>query len=179
MGWPFVLTPFWIVVAFGISMAIGVIFGFYPARPNESDRRPALRVKGSRDRTETFHHLQDVLDTERFEEQRLGVDPARGIRAGGGDHGDGNAAQGRVAELLRAKRGAVHHGHHEIQEDQTGMRSGPQECQRLLTIGDTDGSVAFVAEEPAEHLADVGIVIDDQDEARHTGLWGRRMAHSA
>jgi putative ABC transport system permease protein len=32
MGWPFVLTPFWIFVAFGISMAIGVIFGFYPAR---------------------------------------------------------------------------------------------------------------------------------------------------
>jgi putative ABC transport system permease protein len=32
MGWPFVLTPFWILVAFGISMAIGVIFGFYPAR---------------------------------------------------------------------------------------------------------------------------------------------------
>jgi len=32
MGWPFILTPFWILVAFGISMAIGVIFGFYPAR---------------------------------------------------------------------------------------------------------------------------------------------------
>jgi putative ABC transport system permease protein len=32
MGWPFVLTPFWIGIAFGISMAIGVIFGFYPAR---------------------------------------------------------------------------------------------------------------------------------------------------
>jgi putative ABC transport system permease protein len=32
MGWPFVLTPVWIVVAFGISMAIGVVFGFYPAR---------------------------------------------------------------------------------------------------------------------------------------------------
>ena len=32
MGWPFVLTPFWICVAFGISMAIGVVFGFYPAR---------------------------------------------------------------------------------------------------------------------------------------------------
>jgi putative ABC transport system permease protein len=32
MHWPFVLTPFWILVAFGISMAIGVIFGFYPAR---------------------------------------------------------------------------------------------------------------------------------------------------
>ena len=32
MGWPFVFTPFWILVAFGISMAIGVIFGFYPAR---------------------------------------------------------------------------------------------------------------------------------------------------
>ena len=32
MGWPLVLTPFWILIAFGISMAIGVIFGFYPAR---------------------------------------------------------------------------------------------------------------------------------------------------
>jgi len=32
MGWPFVLAPFWILVAFGISMGIGVIFGFYPAR---------------------------------------------------------------------------------------------------------------------------------------------------
>jgi putative ABC transport system permease protein len=32
MGWPFVVSPLWISVAFGISMAIGVIFGFYPAR---------------------------------------------------------------------------------------------------------------------------------------------------
>jgi putative ABC transport system permease protein len=32
MGWPFVFTPFWVLIAFGISMAIGVIFGFYPAR---------------------------------------------------------------------------------------------------------------------------------------------------
>jgi putative ABC transport system permease protein len=32
MGWPFVLTPSWIFIAFGISMVIGVIFGFYPAR---------------------------------------------------------------------------------------------------------------------------------------------------
>ena len=32
MGWPFVLSPFWIFVAFGISMGIGVVFGFYPAR---------------------------------------------------------------------------------------------------------------------------------------------------
>jgi putative ABC transport system permease protein len=32
MGWPFVVSPLWISVAFGISMAIGVLFGFYPAR---------------------------------------------------------------------------------------------------------------------------------------------------
>jgi putative ABC transport system permease protein len=32
MGWPFVVSPLWITVAFGISMAIGVVFGFYPAR---------------------------------------------------------------------------------------------------------------------------------------------------
>jgi putative ABC transport system permease protein len=32
MRWPLVLTPFWILIAFGISMGIGVVFGFYPAR---------------------------------------------------------------------------------------------------------------------------------------------------
>ena len=32
MGWPFVLAPFWILAAFGLSMGIGVVFGFYPAR---------------------------------------------------------------------------------------------------------------------------------------------------
>jgi putative ABC transport system permease protein len=32
MGWPFVVSPLWIFVAFAISMAIGVVFGFYPAR---------------------------------------------------------------------------------------------------------------------------------------------------
>jgi putative ABC transport system permease protein len=32
MGWPLVLTPLWILIAFGISMGIGVVFGFYPAR---------------------------------------------------------------------------------------------------------------------------------------------------
>jgi putative ABC transport system permease protein len=32
MGWPLVLSPLWIGVAFGISMGIGVVFGYYPAR---------------------------------------------------------------------------------------------------------------------------------------------------
>jgi len=32
MGWPFVVTPLWIGVAFAISVGIGVIFGYYPAR---------------------------------------------------------------------------------------------------------------------------------------------------
>ncbi len=31
-GWPFITSPAWILVAFGISMSIGVLFGYYPAR---------------------------------------------------------------------------------------------------------------------------------------------------
>jgi putative ABC transport system permease protein len=41
-GWPFIVTPGWITVAFGISMCIGVLFGFYPARMNPID---ALRFE--------------------------------------------------------------------------------------------------------------------------------------
>jgi putative ABC transport system permease protein len=32
MAWPFVVSSLWISIAFVISMAIGVVFGFYPAR---------------------------------------------------------------------------------------------------------------------------------------------------
>jgi putative ABC transport system permease protein len=30
--WPFIVSPGWVLLAFGISMGIGVVFGFYPAR---------------------------------------------------------------------------------------------------------------------------------------------------
>jgi putative ABC transport system permease protein len=32
MGWPMLVTPFWVVLAVGISAGIGVVFGYYPAR---------------------------------------------------------------------------------------------------------------------------------------------------
>jgi putative ABC transport system permease protein len=32
MHWPLVVSPLWIGIAFGISVGIGVLFGFYPAR---------------------------------------------------------------------------------------------------------------------------------------------------
>ncbi len=30
--WPFIVSPGWVLMAFGLSMGIGVVFGFYPAR---------------------------------------------------------------------------------------------------------------------------------------------------
>jgi putative ABC transport system permease protein len=32
MGWPMLVTGYWVALAVGISVAIGVVFGFYPAR---------------------------------------------------------------------------------------------------------------------------------------------------
>jgi putative ABC transport system permease protein len=32
MGWPMLITPSWVALAVGISIGIGVVFGFYPAR---------------------------------------------------------------------------------------------------------------------------------------------------
>jgi putative ABC transport system permease protein len=32
MGWPMLITGYWVALAVGISMGIGIVFGFYPAR---------------------------------------------------------------------------------------------------------------------------------------------------
>ena len=32
MGWPMLVTSYWVALALGISLAIGVLFGYYPAR---------------------------------------------------------------------------------------------------------------------------------------------------
>jgi putative ABC transport system permease protein len=45
-GWPLVISPGLVILAFGLSAAIGVFFGYYPAwKPSRLDPIEALRYE--------------------------------------------------------------------------------------------------------------------------------------
>src|SRR5262249_33165292 len=58
---------------------------------------------------------------------------------------------------------AVHHWHHEVEQDQARGGLGAQVLERLLPVRDPDGAVTLVRQELAKALADPFVVVDDQD----------------
>jgi len=32
VGWPVLVSPFWVILSFGVSAVVGLFFGYYPAR---------------------------------------------------------------------------------------------------------------------------------------------------
>jgi membrane-bound ClpP family serine protease len=83
MGWPFVISPLWISVAFGISMAIGVAFGYYPAR------------KAAR------------MNPQRFHDHRKSM--ASSLRASIPRGGGGGEASGDAFSLMNDPHSTQHH----------------------------------------------------------------------
>src|SRR5262249_10322692 len=72
------------------------------------------------------------------------------------------------------ERLAIHHRHHQVQQDHAGTIAGAQQVKRLLAIRRTDGAMTLLLEEVAQRGADRFIVVDHQDEGTHAGsLKGR------
>src|SRR5205814_7532908 len=67
--------------------------------------------------------------------------------------------------------GAVHDRHHHVQQDQAGAGGArrAQEVQRLAAVARLGHPVALVLEDPGHGVADVEVVIDDQDQRPFLG----------
>src|SRR6185503_19240036 len=72
----------------------------------------------------------------------------------------------RVFHLLGSELPTVHDGHHEIEQDEAGGRLLRADIERFASVGILAHDVAFELEDLRESLADVVVVLDDEDVAR-------------
>src|SRR5207244_398624 len=68
----------------------------------------------------------------------------------------------RAAPQPPADLGAVELRHHDVEDDQVGRLAG-EALERLLAVGGLDGAEAGLLEREDDDLADMGVVVDDQD----------------
>src|SRR5438876_697982 len=111
------------------------------------------------------HLLEQILDLERLLDAAGGADapsPLLRARVRGHDH-DRDRRQGRIAQLLRPGLLPVHPRHHEVEQDERGRRHGMQPLERLLAGRGADDSMALVLEDRDERIAQIEVVLDDED----------------
>ena len=89
-----------------------------------------------------------------------------------GEHGDGKIGQPRIAALDGAELPAVHHRHHQVQQDQRHARVDAQGGQRLAPAGRSADRVPVHLQRELHHRPDVEVIVDDQD---RPGARGRRL----
>src|SRR5262249_54943333 len=76
--------------------------------------------------------------------------------------------QAGVALLLATELPTVHHRHRQVQQDQAGgWRGRAQPPQSLLAVRDTDGRVPPFHQRLGQRLADVSIIVHDEDRRCH------------
>jgi len=114
------------------------------------------------------HHSQQLVDVEWLRKhRRLGPDVgdgAKDTRMGGHDH-DRNRGKLRIGTQSRSKLPTIHAGHHQIEQQERWLvLRFLDECERFPPIFRFSGSVALVFEHRANDLADVFVVVHDQDE---------------
>ena len=83
----------------------------------------------------------------------------------------------RAAPQPPADLGAVELRHHDVEDDEVGRLAG-EALERLLAVGGLDRAEARLREREGDDLADVGVVIDDQDR-RHVAAMLDEIARRA
>jgi hypothetical protein len=76
---------------------------------------------------------------------------------------DGDARESRIRELRGPEREAVHHRHSQVEQDEPRTNAAPKDPERLPTILGGDGRVAVALKQHHGGVADVAIVVDDED----------------
>src|SRR5688572_24860142 len=77
-----------------------------------------------------------------------------------------NRGEAGVLGLGRTELRAVHDRHHEVQEDEAGMKPVTKPVERLPAVFGARHGITFILQDVAQTFRDIGVIIDDQH-ARH------------
>ena len=78
----------------------------------------------------------------------------------------GMSASCGVEHLLPAELPAVHHRHHQIEQDDARVHARGQAVERLLAVGGDFDLEPFQLEKPPQHVAGIHVVFDHEHSAR-------------
>src|SRR4051812_28334309 len=152
----------------GRSSAAGRRRGSPPSRKASSgypETRRRRIAPPSRSAKETLDDRKQGVEVHRLGDE--GAVPAgRDLVARvdvGGDEDHGHVLVRRVAAELFHELGSVHGGHVPVEEDEAWLRIRPQVVERLAPTGHVDDLVPLVLQRVHERIADVRIVVDDED----------------
>ena len=116
------------------------------------------------------------LEIERLAHVGVGGDGARLGAAVGRHRDERNPGEHPVGALHDPKLPAVHHRHHEIEQDQIGrLRRAAQGLQRLAAVGDGRQRRPLVAQKIGEGGTDVLVVFDQEQTEPLQGSAGQHV----
>ena len=129
---------------------------------------PAPHSKDARQRKGSAvppDNFQQQLCAEGLAEDPFGADIPRAI-GHGRDDDDRDARQGSMLPLLSPKLPAIHHRHHQVQEDQLRPFLSTKVVERFPPVRNSNDPIAFFFEHFLERRANLRVVVDDQHQAR-------------
>src|SRR5579871_4022129 len=133
--------------------------------------RPASAVERL-EKLEVADRLLDQLNITDLSADGLPAEPRRT------DDQDWNVTQRRVVQLLVAEVPAVHHGHHQIEQDRGGARTVSQDVERLLAVGRRHDLEPFLLQPFPERFANRGVVLHEEEAWRRRTRLRRRFTGS-
>ena len=109
--------------------------------------------------------LEEPIEVERLLQKRRAAEIGRARVVDGRQNDHRHAGQRGIFPLAPAELPAVHDRHHEIKQDEIGWVATLQILEGIAAIGHGLGPEAFEGEQLGHHVAQVGVVFDDQDGA--------------
>jgi hypothetical protein len=124
-----------------------------------------------RSQTEAANQVEQPIEVERFLEEcgARQVNGARRIERGEDDNGD--VCDTRILDLPASELPAVHHRHHEVEQDEVGTIATLEDVKRFDAVRDSLSAVPLEREELRHHLTEIGVVFDDENRGVVAGSW--------
>ena len=125
------------------------------------------------------HQLEQAVEVERFLQEGgpTEIGGPRLIERRQDD--DGDVGELGIRALAAAELPAVHHGHHQVEQDEIGAVTFFKVVEGVAAVRDCFGPESLERQQLRHHLPQVGVVFDDEDGAVPGEAWTARMRESS